>query len=465
MKKADMKKSSVKKSNVKKSDIIPSIEGDIRPDFIPANRYTASDIPTLEHDTLWPRIWHIACREEEIPKVGDYVTYEIFNESIIIVRTSKTEVKALYTVCAHRGRRLVDPGSGHVTNFFCRFHGWKYDLEGKNTHVFHPEAWEGCPEFTEENLSLKSPKLDTWGGWIWVNMDENAEPLADWLGKEFLDTMEPFDIPSMRRAWYKTIIAPVNWKVVIEAFIEGYHSGATHSSWMDYYQMRANGAVHGNHAMYFTVFEDLPKAKKENGRWSKIKSTRDLIYYQCKELHETLFAMVTDPIMKAATRLRDECPATMDDVELYQRFFEIQREEIEATGAKWPKKLNLEAVGKAGTSWHLFPNTIFLPGADGILWYRVRPHHSDPDQCVFDIWSLQRYAPGKEPKIKQVVANGWKEAAKVNAFLAQDFANMSAVNEGMKSRGWVGARLNPAEEITIRHFHEMLDKYFKKGKA
>lgn len=435
-----------------------SKDGSVRPDFIPADRYVGPAVEQNERERLWPRIWHIAAREEEIPDVGDYVTYEILDESIIIVRTSPTEIKAFYNVCTHRGRRLVDPGSGHVAGFFCRFHGWKFGLDGQNTFVLRPEEWANCPDFTPESIALKQPRVDTWGGWVWINMDLDASPLAEWLTADLISAMEPFDLPSMRRAWHEQLIAPVNWKVVVEAFNEGYHSGATHNRFLDYYTMKSPGHVKGRNTMYFTEFPMMPNVKKEDGKWALPVSMPDFVYYQCKELYETLHSLVTDPIMRAADRLR-LLPADTDLMEVFRLFYEYQKEEVEAEGATWPANLNMATAAPAGTGWHIFPNTIFLPSADGVLWYRLRPHPTDPSKCIHDIWTLRRYAPGKEPIVKTTVTDGFEAFKGRNPFLEQDFDNMLAVDRGMRSRGWVGARPNPSEEVQVSHFHKMLDEF------
>ena len=132
------------------------LEGKIRQDWIPANRWTDPELFQLEKERLWPRTWHQACREEDIPNVGDYVTYEVLDESIILVRTAKDKISAYYNVCQHRGRRLVNPGKGHTRGFFCNFHGWKWNLQGENTFVFNEDEWRECP-LVKSEIALKSP--------------------------------------------------------------------------------------------------------------------------------------------------------------------------------------------------------------------------------------------------------------------------------------------------------------------
>ena len=426
--------------------------------WIPAELYTSADVLQREKERMWPRVWQIACREEELPEVGDYVLYEIFDESVAVVRTGPDEIKAFYNVCQPRGRRLLDEPRGRIRNFFCRFHGWKWNISGEIAEIPHREEWSACGGFSDDAVRLKEPRAERWAGWVWVNMDPEAPALLEWLG-EVVEIVENFDLADMRLCYYERIIAPVNWKVVVEAFNEGYHSGATHGTHVDYYKMRAPAAVHGNHAMYFTPFAAPARVKREDGTWFLPDNWPEFLFYQSKELHESLKAMIPPPLMATFTKLRDEAPKDLPMADLFKLLFDEHRKELEATGAKWPERLTLEDMGRAGTSWHLFPNTIFLPVMDGVLWYRMNPHGDDPKQCVFDIMVLRRFAPGEEPEILPNVSHGFDAFRGRNTFLEQDFDNMFQVDRGMRSRGWEGARLNPVEELTIAHFHRMLEKF------
>lgn len=97
--------------------------------------YLSKEYAQAEADKLWAKIWQHAGRVEEIPNVGDYFTYEVGEESILIVRAAPDEIKAFYNVCSHRGRQLVEPPSGangaHGKRklFVCNYHGWQYDLQ------------------------------------------------------------------------------------------------------------------------------------------------------------------------------------------------------------------------------------------------------------------------------------------------------------------------------------------------
>ena len=91
-----------------------------KPVVIPIEVYVSGEYLRAENDKLWPEVWRIACREEEIKNVGDYVSYDIPDESIIIVRSAPEKISAFYNVCQHRGRRLTS-ACGHANQFFSRF--------------------------------------------------------------------------------------------------------------------------------------------------------------------------------------------------------------------------------------------------------------------------------------------------------------------------------------------------------
>src|SRR5215813_6998746 len=96
--------------------------------------YISKKYAEEESRHLWGKVWQHACRVEEIPRVGDFVTYEILNDSIIVVRAADDTIRAYHNVCMHRGRRLLS-GCGHIQQLVCRFHGWRWNLHGENTHV------------------------------------------------------------------------------------------------------------------------------------------------------------------------------------------------------------------------------------------------------------------------------------------------------------------------------------------
>ena len=166
------------------------------PMIIPVEPFISPEYARAEGEKLWPRVWQVACRVEEIPNVGDYVTYDILDESIIVVRTAADEIAAYYNVCQHRGRRLTK-GCGHTAKFYCRFHGWSWDIDGRNTFVLDREDWGDALE--DDDIRLKTVQVDTWGGWVWISMDPKCEPLADYLAP--IDGVSLIEWPERAGTW------------------------------------------------------------------------------------------------------------------------------------------------------------------------------------------------------------------------------------------------------------------------
>src|ERR1700751_3217656 len=150
----------------------------VTPNYLPKEDQVSPEFAKLEAERLWPYVWQLACRLEEIPKGGDYVTYDIVDESIVIVLTSNSAVKAYYNVCPHRGRRLTSD-CGNAQHFVCRFHGWQYNLDGENIKVVDKDDWKGCLQ--EADIRLKEVKVDFWCGFVFINMAPACEPLARFL--------------------------------------------------------------------------------------------------------------------------------------------------------------------------------------------------------------------------------------------------------------------------------------------
>ena len=135
--------------------------------------------------------------------------------------------------------------------------------------------------------------------------------------------------------------------------------------------------------------------------------------------------------------------------------------EIDAErGVEWPV-IDPAYFGVVGHDWHLFPNTVMLPGRTFALCYRARPNGSDPNSCIFEVYVLERFPEGQEPKTEWVYAEPTGE--KWGLVLAQDFSNMAAVQKGMHSRGFRGTLPNPHQERKVTNFHRNLGRYMGAG--
>src|SRR3546814_1195377 len=119
----------------------------------------------------------MACREEEIPNVGDFYTYDIVDQSIIVIRVAPDEIKAYYNVCPHRGRTITEV-CGHAARLFCKYHGWSWKLDGTIAKVVDRHEWP-AESLTDDDLDLVPAKLGRWTGWVYINLDPDSISLEE----------------------------------------------------------------------------------------------------------------------------------------------------------------------------------------------------------------------------------------------------------------------------------------------
>ena len=196
------------------------------PEQIPTQRYYDQAFFDLERERLWPHVWQMAARLEEIPEVGDYVEYKILDKSVIVVR-AKSGVKAFHNSCRHRGVQLASGmGNCEVQGFQCPFHGWRWNIEGENTFVFKPELFSD-EQLDRAELDLVPCRVELWGGCAFINFDDEAAPFIECI-KPYAARLDPRNVEQMKIDWWLAAELPVNWKLAMEAFMEGYHNTRTH---------------------------------------------------------------------------------------------------------------------------------------------------------------------------------------------------------------------------------------------
>ena len=192
------------------------------PLHVPRERYFDREFFEMEKELLWPRVWQMACRLEEIPSPGDFVEYEICDQSIIVVRQEDMSVKAFYNACRHRATELCK-GSGRLPGgqIKCPFHGWRWNLDGTPSFLYGQDGFaEECLQ--PADVRLQECRVETWGACAWINMDPDARPLREALSPA-AEILEGFGVDDLRVYWWKEAIIPANWKLAQEAFHEGWH--------------------------------------------------------------------------------------------------------------------------------------------------------------------------------------------------------------------------------------------------
>jgi phenylpropionate dioxygenase-like ring-hydroxylating dioxygenase large terminal subunit len=428
--------------------------------------YISEDYARAEGDRLWAKVWQHAGRVEEIPEIGNYITYDIGNDSILIVRTAPGSIKAYHNVCPHRGRKLVGtPGGanqacGKTNKFGCNYHSWTFGLDGKAAYILDKEDWKGA--LTDERTSLAEVKVDIWGGWIWINMDPECEPLRQYL-EPVAGLLDPFEFDKMRYRFRQWVIFDCNWKVALEAFLEPYHVQGTHpqlTKYGDFYAWSQALGLHGNDGYDTRNEKEGSAADTTVHRAAKGADARLTIMQMQEEFWETIGASTTETLVNAARRLVDELPEGTPPQEVHHHWLESARADDAARGVIWPA-ISDKQMAEAGLALSIFPNMNILPGPTFALYYRVRPYRTDPNKCIYEAIAIERFPEGQEPKTAwryaEPTEENWRKV------IAQDFSNMIEVQRGLHSRGFRGNLPNPYQERKVTNLHRNLARYMGAG--
>jgi nitrite reductase/ring-hydroxylating ferredoxin subunit len=420
---------------------------------IPVDAYVSPDYARAEKKQLWDRVWQIACREEELPNVGDYVTYDILENSAIIVRTGPDEIAAYHNTCRHRGRRLTE-GCGHAEKFACKYHAWQWNVDGENIHIPERQDWGG--QLTADILRLGRVKVGRWAGYVFVNFDPACEPFRQFLGT-LPHWIDPYEVGLMRYKWRRWTTLRCNWKVALEAFIETYHANIIHPQNRKFSNGRGWSRAEGLHTGLGTV-------GREGGGLtasvdpSRAKDHRRTVLGNLNLLNDTVAALTTDTFIAAAGRLMEILPETASAAEVSTRLLDVARDMDRQRGVIWPE-VSLEHMKDTGFNWHVFPNSLIEPGVSCGLGVRVRPNGYDPDSCIFEAHAIERYPEGRA----SAVADVHEPEERWPLLWLQDFENLPDVQRGMKCSGPQAVRPNPVVEKAIINLHRNLAKYMGAG--
>ena len=188
-----------------------------------------------ERKAIFARTWLNVGRIEQLPRVGSYFTKEIdaARTSIVVVRSADQQVRAFYNMCRHRGNKLVwqdypdEEVAGTCRQFQCKYHGWRYSLEGDLTFVQQEGEFF---DLDKADYGLAPVRVETWEGFIFVNLDQSGTtPLREYLG-ELGRGLEGYPFGEMTQVYKYRAEVGSNWKLFIDAFTEFYHAPILHAS-------------------------------------------------------------------------------------------------------------------------------------------------------------------------------------------------------------------------------------------
>jgi phenylpropionate dioxygenase-like ring-hydroxylating dioxygenase large terminal subunit len=418
---------------------------------IDLSRYLSPAFAELEKEKLWKRVWQYACREEDIPNVGDRTAYSVGPLSYMIVRADERTIKAYANTCLHRGTRLCD-GTSSGERIRCPFHGWEWNLDGTLHHI--PSRWD-FPFVKDNEYHLKEVKVGTWGGFIFINPDPAAGPLEDALGvlPEHFRSWGPEDHFTYARA-RKRIRA--NWKVTMEAFLESYHTIETHQQ----------------------ILSTLADASTQYEAWESTTSHVSRLY---------------SPMAVPSPHLGDEASREAAALELAESFVMPGMEEIRfkidpssplsarAQLAQWRRNLLQVFTGADYSAWPdallldaiqywMFPNFCPWYGEGGPIVYQFLPDPGNPQQSIMDVRILAPKpgngikCPPPSPPVHLDFDESFTDKVPLFGSLSmvfdQDMANIPRVQAGLVAAHESGTDIvfGRYQEMRIRYLHEILDR-------
>ncbi|MGI9601903.1 MAG: aromatic ring-hydroxylating oxygenase subunit alpha [Acidimicrobiales bacterium] len=412
--------------------------GDLGNDDISAERYTSRQWHERETERLWRRVWQFACREEHIPEVGDHVVYEIVRDSYLVIRTAPDEIKAYPNACLHRGRQLKDH-DGRCSEIRCRFHGFAWKLDGTLQDI--PADWD-FPHVEPAEFSLPEVRVDTWGGFVFINPDPDAEPLADFLGG-IVDHFEIWDLADRYVEAHVAKVIPANWKILQEAFCEAYHVNATHPQIM---------AWVGDTNTQVDVWENFARAITPSGTPSPLID----------------FDPTQDDMMRAMLDVRHDQKSPLPELDDEQSMRAMaaagMRERLRpVVGDEWADRTS-DAELMDNLDYTVFPN--FHPwGAFNRITYRFRPNGDDHRSGIMECLILSPF-DGERPPPAEIHwlddHETWTDAPELGGVAKvfdQDLFNMPKVQAGLETTRKPGVTLASYQESKIRWLHQRLGEW------
>lgn len=213
-----------------------------------AAAYTAPRWFDADQREIIGRSWQWLCHGEKLRTPGSYVADEIAGMPIVAIRDQDDELQAFYNVCKHRAHHLLE-GEGTTQNIVCPYHAWSYDLTGQLTSARHTKD---LVDFDIGSVCLDSVQIEEFGGFIYVNLDPTAAPLAEQsgdLGAEIAHWAP--DVAELTHAHRLTYDINSNWKNVVDNFLECYHCHVAHKDFvslvdMDTYKVTTHG-IYSSH--------------------------------------------------------------------------------------------------------------------------------------------------------------------------------------------------------------------------
>jgi phenylpropionate dioxygenase-like ring-hydroxylating dioxygenase large terminal subunit len=379
-----------------------------------------------EREHVFKKSWLYMGRVEQLPQKGCYFTRElkVLDTSILVVRGKDDSIRAFHNMCAHRGNKLVwqdDPFQetrGQAPLLFCRFHGWRYNLDGS---LIAPTRKDLLYDFDARKCGLPAIQCEVWEGFIFINLNaDNKEPVRAFLG-ELAHGVEGYPFSKLPKAYAFKVELNCNWKIFMDGFAEGYHTPYLH------------GAA-------------LPNLEQAGNEASN--ALADALAIQLKGLHR-LISWAGPPAQKSNYSTPTECVVEAGATGLWNK----------ADLGPLPAGINPGRSEHWGVdSFQFFPNFVLVFWSSGC--YTTHAHwptgpHSHSFELVIYFREPQDY---KERLGQEMTVNF------LNDVILQDTSPLEGMQAMLNSRGITEFHVND-EELLVRHLHKVVADYIHHGET
>jgi len=441
--------------------LLPDFDFGQYPMRVPTDRYNSPEYQERETEQLWMRVWQIAGRAEELPEPGNWKVHNIYDQSFILVRGKDGVVRGFVNACRHRGNRLCE-GKGRSARFFCPYHNWAFALDGRLQAVGRPDFNGSIEDFVgpKDELGLVPISVECFAGFIFMNPDADAEPLETFLGpaKAVLEAYRMEEWVCVGVNVREEL--ECNWKVVMDAFGEGYHVQGVHRELVGLSDMtRERFQAFGNHCAstvpFGAAFQPGDEVEKEVQR---ILSTPTEQF--------PLYADVLPRFAESTESLRNDDGVIVlpDGVTPKSLFQQSVRETLTEKGYDVSALTDMQMTDYQ--YWLFFPN-VFIQVCAGDATIIVNEPHPDGDRnrCVWHVMFLH-WLPAEERAAKaepvKVMPPG--EHFPYHFVLEQDYVQMAIQQYGLRNHLYRDMALTK-NEPRVAHFHSILDRYVNRGQG
>ena len=387
---------------------------------------------------MWPKVWAVACSVDHVREIGDFFEYRLGRYSVIVVRGDDGALRAFQNVCLHRGNQLCEGSGSGLAEIRCGYHRWAWDLRGALREV---PSRRGFGVLDSDELGLIAASVDTWGPFVFVNVDAEAESLHDYLEGVMQDSAWA-NLDEFHCVYSTTSAVQSNWKVVADGFSETYHVQGIHPEMLaSIDDVNTEQRIWDRHSVSrqrYGVASPRLRDRSDSAVWTSFVET------QGERMGPAYKGQIVAPHLVEGESMRD---AITTRIREYQATRGVDMSAYDTDGI-----LRL-------SQYNLFPNTTVLVWGDMVNVLTSRPGPT-PASAELTMFLLYRSPTGVkiEENAPRPLDLALPPDASLGVVINQDLAMLKRFQKGLNQPGFTHLTLS-SEECRIINMHRVLGTY------